>query len=81
MGEVAVEGGEEGVEVALGLELAAREVGGGVALLREGDGGVESGGEGVEEVEREWVGGGGGGKLGGEIGEVGLEVGEFDSDE
>jgi len=29
----------------------------------------------VEEVEREWVGGGGFGIFGGEIGEVGLELG------
>lgn len=52
VGDVAVEGGEEGVEVALGVELATWQVGGaGLALSGEGNGVVEGVGDGVEEVE------------------------------
>lgn len=40
---------------------------------------MEGLGDGVEEVEGEGVGGGGSGIFGGEIGEVGLEGGEFES--
>lgn len=78
VGDVAVELGEEGVEVVLGLELAVYRVTG-LAGLDEGNGVVEGVGDGVEEVEGErvsvvW-------ELGGEIGEVSLEVSEFDSGE
>lgn len=42
---------------------------------------MERVGDGVEEVEGEGIGGGSVGELGGEIGEVSLEKGEFDSGE
>lgn len=48
--EVAVEAGGDGVDVVLGLELAAGEWGGGEAGGEEGEGGGEGEGEGAEEV-------------------------------
>lgn len=72
--EVAIELGEERIDVALGAELALGEIGA-LAPLRERNGVAEGVGDGEEEVEGERVGGGGGEV--GQVSELGLEVGEL----
>lgn len=74
---MAVEAGEDRIDVALGAELAGGEIGG-LAFLGERNGVAEGLRDGEEEVEGERV-GGEGWKVG-EVGELGLELRELCSD-